>query len=93
MKGVDLPDWPEFKGLSRTYIKSKYDLAQSTRKIRESLPDWLDQLGEEELGDSWEATVKALNETAPLTIRINTIKTSLPALLLFCQGRSKVDQN
>ena len=80
MKGVDLPEWPEFKGLSRSYIKSKYELAQSTRKIRESLPDWLDQIGEEELGTSWEATIKVLNETAPLTLRINTLKTDFASL-------------
>ena len=76
MKGIELPEWTEFKGLSRSHIKFRYDEAQKIRKVKESIPDWLDQLGAEELGERWDATLKALNQTAPLTIRINTLKTN-----------------
>lgn len=40
----------------------------------------MDQIGEERLGASWEATIKVLNETAPLTLRINTLKTDFASL-------------
>lgn len=76
MKGIELPEWSEFKGLSRSHIKFRYDEAQKIRKVKESIPDWLDQVGAEELGERWDATLKALNQTAPLTIRINTLKTN-----------------
>ena len=77
MKGIELPEWTEFKGLSRSHIKFRYDEAQKIRKVKESIRIGSDQLGaEKELGERWDATLKALNQTAPLTIRINTLKTN-----------------
>ena len=46
-----------------------------TRKIRESIPDWLDALGEQELGEKkWSVELSALNEEAPVVLRVNTLK-------------------
>lgn len=42
--------------------------------IRESYPDWLDQLGREELGDKWEEYAHALNQPAPAFVRANRLK-------------------
>ena len=50
MKGIELPEWTEFKGLSRSHIKFRYDEAQKIRKVKESIPDWLDQLGGRRIG-------------------------------------------
>lgn len=80
MKGMDLPEWPEFKGLSRSHIKFRYDEAQKIRKIKESIPDWLDQVGASELGTAWDKILASLNTTAPLTIRVNTLKTTYAQL-------------
>ena len=82
MKGIDLPEWSEFKGLSRSHIKFRYDEAQKIRKVKESIPDWLDQLGADELGEKWESVLSSLNVTAPLTIRVNTLKTNYSQLAM-----------
>ncbi len=58
------------------------------RKLRESVPDWLDELGEKELGQCWDSVLHALNEKPSLVLRANTLKTSRDelALLLKEQG-------
>ncbi len=78
---VDLPEWEEFEGLSPRAIHEKAKDRFYTRRTRESIPDWLDDLGEGELGkETWEKELEALNEMAPVVIRANTIKTSKVAL-------------
>ena len=54
-----------------------FDTLQSNRAIRESIPDWLDELGTKELGEiNWEKEIEALNQQAPVVIRTNTLKIS-----------------
>jgi len=76
IKGHELPNWPEFGHLSSTTIQKAYQEAQKIRKIRESIPDWLDEIGATELGLTWDAEIKALNHTAPVVLRANTLKTN-----------------
>jgi 16S rRNA (cytosine967-C5)-methyltransferase len=76
-----LPEWEEFEGLDSVKILTKYKEAQQVRKIRESVPDWLDALGEAELGaEKWTEEIKALNQQAPVVLRANTLKTNQKAL-------------
>jgi len=76
MSDIELPDWNEFEGLSRGALKKTYDAAQRVRKVRESVPDWLDALGETEVGAHWEKELQSLNEEAPVVLRVNTLKIS-----------------
>ena len=56
------------------------------RKLRESVPDWLDTLGVQELGETlWNDELHALNSLAPVVLRVNTLKTSLERLQQFLQ--------
>src|SRR5438045_1671249 len=48
--GYDLPESNYFKGLNENKIVSQLEKFHKIRKIRESVPDWLDQIGEKELG-------------------------------------------
>lgn len=73
---TELPEWDELKGLNRKKIEAAYDAVQSDRKIRESIPDWLDELGEKELGKNWDKELSALNEEAKVVLRVNTLKVS-----------------
>ena len=76
-----LPKWEEFEGLDSTKILVKFEEAQQIRKIRESVPDWLDALGEAELGaEKWTEEIKALNQQAAVVLRANTLKTNQKAL-------------
>lgn len=71
-----LPEWKEFATLDTTALAARAEEAKSIRKIRESVPDWLDEFGVKQLGADWEAEIAALNTPAKLCIRINTLKTA-----------------
>ncbi len=78
LKGIEIPDWPQFEATPTRRIKGRFDELSKIRKYRESIPDWLDNLGEKELGDSiWTKEIAALNQQAPVVLRVNTLKTSL----------------
>ena len=58
-----------------------YVLPDWKRKYRESIPDWLDELGCKALGEKkWTLEMEALNTMAPVVLRANALKT-LPKLL------------
>ena len=71
---VDLPGWKEFDGIDKANYFERYDKAKYILKIRESIPDWLDDLGAKELGRKWEAQIHAMNEQAKVVLRVNTLK-------------------
>ncbi|MFU8892279.1 MAG: RsmB/NOP family class I SAM-dependent RNA methyltransferase [Luteolibacter sp.] len=71
---LDLPDWWKHAGASPAEMRDRETaLATQPRAIRESIPDWLDQVGESELGDAWENEIHALNQRAPVFLRVNTL--------------------
>ncbi len=75
--GFDIPEWWTFKGLSAEAMKAREaDLASQPRAVRESIPEWLDELGAAELGEAWDAEIAALNQRAPVFLRVNTLKTT-----------------
>lgn len=81
LRGVKLPDWPQFEGTPTRRIKGKFDSLSKIRKMRESIPDWLDETGVAELGHKiWEKEISALNKQAPVILRANSLKTT-PAKL------------
>lgn len=80
LKGNELPTWEEFSKVNIPAIKQAYQEAKKIRKIRESIPDWLDEIGETELGEKWDEEIHALNQVAPVVLRVNTLKTTLPEL-------------
>lgn len=90
VRGEPLPDWEEFNSLNAKNILERYQSFQSNRKIRESIPDWLDALGERELGAHWEPTLHALNEPAPLLIRANRLKISVSELVILLKTEGVV---
>jgi 16S rRNA (cytosine967-C5)-methyltransferase len=62
-------------------IKSNYERVQSIRAIRESIPDWLDKLCENELGTRWDNETHSLNQQAKVILRINLLKTTTVGLI------------
>lgn len=75
--GLDLPAWWSFKGASATdMLAREAGLSAQPRAIRESIPDWLDDLGVAELGAAWDAEIAELNQRAPVFLRVNTLQTS-----------------
>jgi 16S rRNA (cytosine967-C5)-methyltransferase len=80
LKGITLPDWPHFENTPTRKIKGRFDEISKIRKIRESIPDWLDETGEKELGKQWDKELKALNQQADVILRVNTLKTNIKDL-------------
>jgi len=75
-QGNELPKWREFETLEPEAIKEKYQELLQIRKMKASIPDWMDELGEQELGEKWDECLTASNEPAALVLRANTLKTS-----------------
>lgn len=71
-----LPEWEDFKELRAKAIFAKREKLQKERKIAQSIPDWLDDLGVEELGEAWDAEIAALNQPADVVLRTNTLNTT-----------------
>ena len=57
-------------------IQDCYEKFKGDRVIAESIPDWLDNIGESELGDDWKKEIHALNSLPPMILRTNTTKIS-----------------
>lgn len=81
LNGIDLPEMDAFRGLSRKSIDAGLAAAETDRRARESVPDWLDERCFNELGSRWEVLIKALNEDAPVGLRVNTSKTNRSELM------------
>lgn len=81
LKNIDLPAWPEFDGINYKIVMQRKYEALKIRKIKCSIPDWLDEMGNEELPDNWEQEMDALNQLAPFIIRTNTLLTNKEHLI------------
>lgn len=77
LKGISIPDWPQFENTPTRRIKGRFDELSKIRKIKESIPDWLDELGKKELGKNWDQEITALNQQAHVILRVNSLKTSV----------------
>lgn len=86
LRGYNLPDWKYFEDTPVRRIKGKFDELSKIRKYRESIPDWMDDLGSKELGEEkWTKEIAAQNEQAKVILRVNRLKTTkekLRALLM-----------
>jgi 16S rRNA (cytosine967-C5)-methyltransferase len=71
---ITTPDWEEFPAVDKGKYFERYDKIKSIIKIRESIPDWMDDLGRHELGKAWDKEIQALNEQAKVVLRVNTLK-------------------
>jgi 16S rRNA (cytosine967-C5)-methyltransferase len=77
LKGVKLPDWKYFEATPQRKIKGRFDELSKIRKIKESVPDWMDELATKELGENvWTKEIAALNLQAEVVLRVNTLKTT-----------------
>lgn len=72
----------EFEGIKVADIVTKVKKGKTPSKaIHYSIPDWLAETLEKELGEKWEKEMMALNEQAPTILRANTLKTTAKELI------------
>jgi len=87
LKGIKLPDWKYFENTPTRKIKGRFDELSKDRKYRESIPDWMDEVGLKELGESkWTKEIAKQNEQAEVILRVNTLKTNKKDLQLRLQS-------
>ena len=76
MKGLDLPDWNEFKRVFSERIQLRMKGLAKDPAIKYSIPPDLNEYGHRALGDRWFAEMAAMHQPAPLVIRVNTLKSN-----------------
>ncbi len=77
LRGIPLPDWNQIEPTPSRRIKGRFDELSKIRKIKESIPDWLDEMGVAELGEKkWSKEITALNKQAEVILRVNSLKTT-----------------
>ena len=80
-KDIPLPDWENFSEINKKSINFKLNPKSKSRAIKQSIPDWLDDLGIKSFGKTlWEKEIESLNGTAPLVLRVNIFRTTTEKL-------------
>lgn len=74
--GYELPESNYFKGMNEKKTIAQLEKFHKIRKIRESVPDWLDELGEKEIGKEWDKIIRSLNQRPATVLRANSLKIS-----------------
>jgi 16S rRNA (cytosine967-C5)-methyltransferase len=75
LRGYPIPDWRQLEGTPERKIKGRFDELSKIRALKESIPDWMDQLGVKELGENvWAKEIAAQNQPAKVILRTNTLK-------------------
>lgn len=86
LRGYPIPDWRQLEGTPERKIKGRFDELSKIRALKESIPDWMDELGVKELGEKvWTTEIAAQNQPAKVILRVNTLNTTrekLHALLM-----------
>jgi 16S rRNA (cytosine967-C5)-methyltransferase len=80
LKGMplDAEDFPE--PFDKERITERFKSLSAERRIKESIPDWLDEMAGNEIGEAWPTLLTALNQPAPIALRTNTLKATVSAL-------------
>ena len=74
LRGIQLPEWKQIEPTPKRRIKGRFDELSKIRKLRESIPDWMDDICLKELGkDIWDKELAALNKQAEVILRTNTL--------------------
>lgn len=76
LAGNDLPLWDDLSDYTEEQILASYDQIEQDGDLAvlESVPDWMYDLGDKELGKRWPKILSSLNDKATVDIRANLLK-------------------
>ncbi len=74
-RGNESPGFDETKGMKVEAVLERAE-AKVPPALRASFPDWLDDLAAAQLGEAWTSVRKALNDQAPVFLRVNSLRAS-----------------
>ena len=84
LKGQTIPNFIEFSNINSEEILKRENEILDNRKINESIPDWLDEMGLNDFGENiWNKEVNAFNKRSSLVLRCNSLKTSYKEDTIF----------
>lgn len=73
--GIAVPEWWRHGGGDEAEMAERESaLPDQPRAVRESIPGWLDELGEREFGGAWDAELAALNRKPRVFLRVNALR-------------------
>lgn len=83
LNGEKLPHWEEFQKINlKEVLKRNHAVTDKNFAVRESIPDWMDEMGMDELGEKiWQREIEKMNNTLPTVIRVNSLKIDRKSLL------------
>lgn len=81
-RGFSRPEWAEWPAWTPEEVASADSkLAGAPRAVRESVSDAADEMAAGELGPRWDRDLVALNQAAPVFLRINPLRTTTEKLV------------
>ncbi len=81
LQDTALPEWPEFADCRIEKYRNNNKGIKGQRAIEESIPDWLDHLGDRQLGERWPSVLHALNRPSEVVLRLNASRGSMAELI------------
>ena len=89
---IELENCFTFSDLQKNNIHDPLLIKKSKRVFKNSIPDWLDNLGMKTYGKViWEKEIQTLNRPAKLFLRTNTLKTNVKKLQAYLNENHKVN--
>ncbi|GAA0783212.1 MULTISPECIES: RsmB/NOP family class I SAM-dependent RNA methyltransferase [Pseudomonadati] len=79
--GLELPKMQYSLQVDEKLLKQKIELAKTMPTLWDGCPEWLDILGQAQLGDKWPAERVALTHIPRRFIRVNELKTNREKLM------------
>lgn len=76
IKGNELPDWSEFRGLDKSVILALFEAAAGNPQLKFSIPVELDEIGNVSISEKWYTEMEAMHQPAPMVLRINILKST-----------------
>ncbi len=70
-----LPPWDECRGIDAGSMQKRLE-EDTPRAVRQSIPDWLDMIGQQSFATKWSGILERLNKPADVFLRVNTLKTN-----------------
>lgn len=78
---IGLEPFPEFEKVYVKKIKDRFKLPFPSPSIKYSIPEWMQTVLENELGELWSREINALNVPAQTVIRTNSLKITAENLI------------
>ncbi|NMH64066.1 RsmB/NOP family class I SAM-dependent RNA methyltransferase [Shewanella salipaludis] len=90
--GLDLPKMQYALPVDREDYASRLAIAQNQPVLWDGCPQWLDELGQAQLGDNWVQERAALNQAPKRYLRVNELKCSREQLVEKLAGEYVLTQ-